>query len=85
MVYALNKFKDVSIEIGGHTDNVGNPKSNLSLSASRAESVNKYLIDAGISSSRLQNIGYGDKMPIASNDTEEGRQKNRRTELNIIH
>jgi OmpA-OmpF porin, OOP family len=68
------------LEIGGYTDNRGNPDANRRLSQQRAESVRRFLIDKGVSSDSLVAKGYGDANPIASNDTEEGRFKNRRIE-----
>ena len=77
----LNERKQLSVEIRGHTDNVGSASSNLILSKNRAESVRKYLIEKGIDPKRISSKGFGETKPIESNDTEEGRQKNRRTEL----
>lgn len=74
----------ITIEIGGHTDNVGDDQSNLTLSQNRAESVRAYLINKGISGSRMTAKGYGESKPVASNDTDEGRQQNRRTEVKIL-
>ena len=74
----------LSIEISGHTDNVGNPDDNLKLSTDRANSVKNYLVQHGVAASRITTIGYGDTKPAATNDTEEGRQKNRRTEVRIV-
>ncbi len=68
------------IEISGHTDNVGNPKANKTLSEKRAQACRDYLISKGIDGSRVAAVGYGDQWPIETNDTEEGRQKNRRIE-----
>ena len=79
----LNANPQVKIEISGHTDNVGDKKYNLGLSDRRAQSVYNYLIANGISSGRLIYKGYGDSKPVATNDTEEGRQLNRRTEMVI--
>ena len=72
------------IEIGGHTDNVGNDTDNLKLSQNRAESIRQYLIKKGISASRVTAKGYGASQPVADNATDEGRQKNRRTEVKIL-
>ncbi|MDG2344183.1 MAG: OmpA family protein [Flavobacteriales bacterium] len=77
----LNERKQLSVEIRGHTDNVGSESINLTLSKNRAESVRKYLIEKGIDPKRISAKGFGESNPIESNDTEEGRQKNRRTEL----
>lgn len=76
--------KTMGIEISGHTDNVGKPEANLKLSQDRANSVRAYLIKKGISESRIQAKGYGDTQPIEPNDTEAGKQKNRRTEVRVI-
>jgi OOP family OmpA-OmpF porin len=70
----------VRIQISGHTDNVGKPKSNKALSKRRAQACREYLISKGIDGSRIEAVGYGDERPIASNDTDEGRQENRRIE-----
>ncbi|MEO6633541.1 MAG: OmpA family protein, partial [Mucilaginibacter sp.] len=72
------------IEISGHTDNVGNDQLNQTLSENRAKSVYQYLIDNKIAATRLVYKGYGKTQSIAPNDTDEGRQKNRRTEFKII-
>jgi len=72
------------IEVGGHTDNVGDDGFNIKLSQDRARAVREYLIKGGIAVSRVQARGYGESKPIAPNDTEEGRQANRRTEFSIV-
>ena len=70
------------LEIQGHTDNVGAPTANLTLSQQRAETVKKYLMDThAIAAARLTTAGFGDTKPVADNSTEEGRAKNRRVEL----
>lgn len=75
----------LKIEVRGHTDNVGDAKSNLALSTDRAFSVRDLLISKGIEESRLVNFkGYGAGVPIADNGTEAGRAKNRRTEFVIV-
>lgn len=80
----LNHNKTLVIEIGGHTDNVGNEISNQKLSESRAKEVFKYLQSHQIDESRMKFSGYGLSKPIATNDTPEGRALNRRTEFRII-
>ncbi|GAB4208400.1 MAG: hypothetical protein OHK0013_26850 [Sandaracinaceae bacterium] len=70
----------VRIRISGHTDNVGDPRRNLTLSQQRAEAVRAYLVSHGIDGSRVEAIGYGDTRPVATNDTEAGRAQNRRIE-----
>jgi outer membrane protein OmpA-like peptidoglycan-associated protein len=82
---ALLKEKGYGLQIDGHTDNVGTPEMNLDLSLRRAESVKAYLIDKGVDGSKIQTAGYGLTRPIADNKTAEGRQKNRRVEMNVIY
>lgn len=78
----LTRDASLRLEIQGHTDNVGAPTTNLTLSQQRAEAVKKYLIDThGIAAARLTTAGFGDTRPIADNTTEEGRARNRRVEL----
>jgi len=84
VVVYMNENPDVSIEIRGHTDNQGDSAMNLDLSRSRATSVAYYIRDKGIDNTRLSAVGFGDTLPIADNNTEEGRQKNRRVEIVII-
>ncbi|QHS10137.1 OmpA family protein [Sinimarinibacterium sp. NLF-5-8] len=84
MADSLKAQPSVRIEIGGHTDNVGNESFNHILSQERAESVRQYLISRGIDSGRLVAMGYGQFRPIASNRTEAGRAQNRRVEFRII-
>ncbi len=79
LIEFLTENPIIFIQIQGHTDNIGNDVSNLKLSAERAKSVYSYLVLKGISDSRLTFKGFGKSMPVASNDTEEGRAKNRRT------
>lgn len=69
----------VKAEIQGHTDNIGNDQANQQLSERRAQSVYNYLVESGIPKNRIRFKGYGESCPIASNDTEAGRAKNRRT------
>ncbi|MBL7941873.1 MAG: OmpA family protein, partial [Flavobacteriales bacterium] len=77
----LNEYPSMRIEIRGHTDNIGDDKSNMALSAERAFEVMKYLSSRGVEGSRMTYAGFGETKPVASNDTEEGRAKNRRTEF----
>jgi len=72
--------KSARLEISGHTDNVGNKKANKILSEKRAQTCRDYLIKKGIEASRIVTAGYGDERPIATNDTDAGRQQNRRIE-----
>lgn len=78
----LKQHADLNLLIEGHTDNVGNAESNQALSERRAAAVRNFLIDTyGIDASRLTSKGFGANNPVASNDTPEGRQQNRRVEL----
>ena len=83
MVNILKDVPEVSLEVRGHTDNVGNSDYNQKLSEGRAKAVYDYFITQGISKKRLNYKGFGETTPIASNDTEEGRAKNRRVEFFI--
>ena len=78
---SLADWPEVDVEVDGHTDSVADAAYNLSLSQRRAESVRQYLIDKGISAKRLKAKGYGETRPVATNDTPEGRTRNRRVEL----
>ena len=74
---------DISIEISGHTDNVGSREYNQELSEKRAKSVLEYLTENGVEDSRLSFAGYGQEQPAFPNDTADNRQKNRRIEFKI--
>jgi outer membrane protein OmpA-like peptidoglycan-associated protein len=71
------------IRIEGHASSEGNDKYNKDLSDKRAKAVMNFLINAGIAEDRMEAVGYGEERPIADNETEEGREKNRRVEFNI--
>lgn len=71
----------IYVEVYGHTDNTSNEKSNYVLSMKRADAVAKYLIKNGIAEERISSKGFGSKKPVASNSSENGRKKNRRTEF----
>lgn len=79
----LRSNPNISVEIAGHTDSLGNDPYNKRLSQSRAESVRQYLITGGIDGRRLEAKGYGEEQPIADNGTEEGRARNRRVEMRV--
>jgi outer membrane protein OmpA-like peptidoglycan-associated protein len=79
----LEENPRVKISIEGHTDNVGNASENKTLSQNRARVVYQYLIDLGIPASRMTYKGFGATRPVAGNDTEEGKQQNRRTVFRI--
>lgn len=80
----LKENGTIRIELGGHTDNQGSAEYNEKLSLERAKSVHNYLISKGIDKERINYKGYGESQPIATNETEEGRALNRRTEFKII-
>lgn len=80
-LYDFMIYNDYKVEIAGHTDNAGDKDANKQLSQARAESVKSYLIRKGIDASRLMAVGYGQTKPKATNDTEEGKAQNRRTEI----
>lgn len=84
LITLLNTYPDMKIEVGGHTDSKGSDSYNQRLSESRAKAVADYLISKGISERRLQYRGYGKSKPIDTNETEEGRAKNRRVEFKIM-
>ncbi|MCX6286037.1 MAG: OmpA family protein [Bacteroidetes bacterium] len=79
----LRKNSKIKVELSGHTDNMGTPAYNIELSRNRAKAVYDYLIVNGIAAGRLSYAGYGLTRPIDSNDTEQGRANNRRTEFRI--
>ena len=79
----LRKDSTLSLDIEGHTDNVGNDDKNLRLSQARAAAAKRYLVDIGIDADRITTIGYGETQPVATNTTTEGRAKNRRIVLKL--
>lgn len=84
LVSLLNSNPGISIEISGHTDNVGKEQANMVLSKNRAKAVYDYLISQQIDPGRLTYEGFGDTQPIADNHTEDGRAQNRRTEFKVM-
>ena len=85
LVAYLVRKDDEKIEVGGHTDNVGKPAANLTLSLDRANTVRAYLLTKGIDPARVVAKGYGMTVPIADNKTEDGRAQNRRTEVTVLN
>jgi outer membrane protein OmpA-like peptidoglycan-associated protein len=79
----LDKYPDTNILLEGHTDATGTDEYNLDLSKLRAQSVGNYLSGLGVNATRFTMMGYGESQPIATNDTEEGKQLNRRVEVAI--
>jgi len=80
----MQKRPEFKLLLAGHTDNVGKPESNLTLSKNRTIAVKNYLIKKGIDTNRIKTEWFGQSKPVASNDTPEGRQQNRRVEMSII-
>jgi len=79
----LKRYDTRSVRIEGYTDNVGTDESNISLSQRRAASVQSYLVNQGVGSSRMTTSGQGENKPVSSNDSNTGRQQNRRVEVVI--
>jgi outer membrane protein OmpA-like peptidoglycan-associated protein len=80
----LSSNPGIHVQIEGHTDNVGNESDLLELSWQRAQAVKVYLVQHGIDPVRISTIGYGDTKPISHNFTEEGKQRNRRVEVQVV-
>ncbi|TXI82050.1 MAG: OmpA family protein [Cupriavidus sp.] len=83
VVATLKAYPGIKVEIDGYTDSRNKTGQNQSLSERRAKSVQKYLVAKGIAEDRLSAKGFGDSNPVASNDTEAGRAKNRRVEFKV--
>jgi outer membrane protein OmpA-like peptidoglycan-associated protein len=79
----LNKYDDTNVMVEGHTDATGSDQYNMDLSVRRASSVGTYLAAQNVTRDRLSAVGFGELKPIASNDTDDGRQQNRRVEVAI--
>lgn len=84
VVALLEEYPTINVEIGAHTDAVGSDQDNQVLSGNRARSVVDYLVSKGITARRLRSKGYGESVPIATNDTDEGRALNRRVEFKLV-
>lgn len=80
----LQEYEKTTMLIEGHTDSTGSAEYNQQLSLNRAKAVRNHLVGNGVDSRRITTEGYGESMPVADNDTESGRQLNRRVELRII-
>ena len=79
----LGRYPDTDVIIKGHTDGAGTEASNQTLSEQRADAVRRYLIGKGVSPARMTAVGFGESMPLATNATPEGRQQNRRVEIEL--
>lgn len=80
----LKEYDKTIVEVAGHTDSTGSDASNQALSERRSASVSSYLVSRDVRSDRLISVGAGESRPIASNDTDAGRQQNRRVEITIL-
>jgi len=83
-IATLKRYPEVNVEVAGHTDSRGSDAFNLDLSARRAETVLKYLQDGGVTNA-MTSRGYGERQPLASNNTDDGRQQNRRVVLRVLN
>lgn len=83
VVRVMNENPTFHLALGGHTDSKGSDEFNMELSVKRAKAAYDYLLSKGISASRLESAGYGETSPIDTNDTEEGRARNRRVEFKV--
>ncbi|MCG8312045.1 MAG: OmpA family protein [Pseudomonadales bacterium] len=81
----FEEFEKTRIKVSGHTDSQGSDSYNQTLSERRAESVLQYFVSKGVARGRLSAYGYGERYPVASNDTADGRAANRRVELEILN
>lgn len=84
LIGLMTQNEKMIIELSGHTDNVGSDEANLKLSGDRAQAVMQYIVSKGIKAERLTAKGYGETKPLTTNDTEEGKQLNRRVEFTIL-
>ena len=80
----MESKRNLEIKIAGNTDNIGRSSYNKTLSVKRAAAVYEYLIEKGVDKSRMKYRGFGNKVPIADNETDEGRLLNRRVEIIIV-
>ena len=84
LAQSLNKYPNTEVVIYGHTDNVGSDGFNQTLSENRAAAAGSYLAGQGVSRGRITTVGKGEREPVATNDTDGGRQENRRVEIAIV-
>jgi outer membrane protein OmpA-like peptidoglycan-associated protein len=84
LVAILKAYPAVDVRLEGHTDSVGEPEANKKLSEDRAVAIEKFLVSTGIAAKRIATAGYGQEKPVESNDSEEGRARNRRLELVVV-
>lgn len=84
MATVLNNYPDTKIQVDGHTDSMGSDRYNQRLSERRAKSVADYLLALGVTGDRITERGFGETVPVADNETEDGRRLNRRVEIGIL-
>lgn len=84
VVLVVKEFDQTAIAVGGHTDSTGSFEYNQQLSEKRAQSVAQYMLNNNVAQGRVHTTGYGPRFPIASNDNEQGRQQNRRVEIDLM-
>ncbi len=84
LIIILKACPTAQVQLAGHTDNTGDPAANQTLSTARATEIQSMLVAGGVEADRITTVGYGQDKPIASNDTEEGKARNRRTELVVL-
>jgi OmpA-OmpF porin, OOP family len=84
LVTILKACPSAQVQLAGYTDNTGDAANNLALSTNRAVAIKDLLVAGGVSADRMTTIGYGQDRPLASNDTEDGKARNRRTELTVL-
>jgi len=77
----ITEYQDTRVQVAGHTDSTGSESYNQQLSQRRAQAVADYLASRGVATTRITTIGHGETQPVASNETAEGRQQNRRVEI----
>ena len=84
-VKLLRRYPDMQVEVAGHTDSLGSNDYNQALSEARAQAVVDYFVETGVRAAQIRAKGYGESDPIAPNDTEAGRERNRRVELRVLN
>jgi len=84
LVAMMKDNPKIAIQLEGHTDNIGNPEANLKLSQARVDAVKKYITSRGINKSRVKTKAFGGSQPVAKEDTEEARARNRRVEMRVL-
>jgi outer membrane protein OmpA-like peptidoglycan-associated protein len=85
MAAILKAYPTAEVRLDGYTDSTGDPAANKQLSLDRANAIKQQLVASGVDGNRISTAGMGQDRPVASNDAEEGRARNRRTELVVLH